>query len=134
MSHRLLSTLTSVILALHTVLGCCCHHAHGCVQECATPCSVESADTHVGHCAAECGAACGDHQHHGRHECQGHRCVLLNLAGRSSHSLSFQSHLAVVSCLSGGERPIRITGAPYYAIDALLPPLRLHLAHQVLLL
>jgi hypothetical protein len=136
MTRRLLPTLTSVFLALHTVLGCCWHHSHACAQECTAPCSVESADAHVGHCAAECGtASCGEHQHHGRHECQGHRCVFLHLAGRSSHGLSLQSHLAAVSCVSGGERPIQVAGDErYFAIDALMPPLRLHLAHQVLLL
>jgi hypothetical protein len=137
MMSGLLSTTMSVFLVLHTVLGCCWHHAHACTQECATTCSVESPDAHEeAACDHDYASSQDDgHQHHSQHDCQGQRCIFLHLAGRGLHGLSLQPQLAIVCCLPQSERPLDVAAnGSYFATDALLPPLRLHLAHHVLLL
>ena len=136
MTRRLFPILTSVFLALHTVLGCCWHHAHACTTECSGRSSLESHDAHADPCGDECGTAGGDeHQHHGWHECQGRTCVFLDLGGRNAHGSAIQLQVPAVSCLPCGELPVCVFATEsFFATDALLPPLRLHLAHHVLLL
>jgi hypothetical protein len=132
MTYRFLSILTSTFLALHTVLGCCWHHAHA--SECGNACSVESPDADAGHCGDACGSSgCADHPHQERHACQENACVFINLAGRGSQGPLLAAAMPVV-CPSCGELPLHAACGTFFAIDALLPPLRLHLAHRVLLL
>jgi hypothetical protein len=135
MMHRLVSTLMSLFLALHTVLGCCWHHAHACTDECDKACAVESPAAHVDWHGSGWNTGSGDQHHHGQHECQGMRCVFVNMGSRTAPSLSLQPHLAAACCLPHRKLPIHVVaGGPYFSPDELLPPLRLHLAHQVLLL
>jgi hypothetical protein len=136
MMYVLCSPLMSVVLTLHTVLGCCWHHAHACTQECSTRTAVASPNAPAGECGDECAASDGaDHSHHGPHECKGNSCVFLNLAGRSALGSTPHSEVPAVSCLPCVALPIdTAAGASFFAIDALLPPLRLHLAQRVLLL
>ncbi len=125
----------SLLVALHTVLGCCWHHAHACTGDSDKACSVASPAAQADSHGSGWNMGGGDQQHHGRHECQGLRCVFLNLGCRTSHVLSLQPHLAAISSVPHGKLPIHVAAdGPYFAVDDLSPPLRLHLAHQVLLL
>jgi hypothetical protein len=136
MSRGLLPHLTAAILAMHTVLGCCWHHAHACGADCRPTSSVESPATHANHDADQCGEEdSGASESHGQHKCVKGACVFLRLleddvAGALHHDLPS------IFCAQSNAIPPRGDSAPtpYFAAGALLPPLRLHLAHQVLLL
>ena len=136
--HIVVSNLTAVMLAAHTLLGCCWHHGHRSEPMCSAVASAASS----GHCEAgdahgpspvqhDCGT-----QHGGRHDCQGSPCMFI---GPTTQSISpsavctlqpLVATLPPASLSAGGaaiERSLLATGA-------LLPPVRLHLAHQVLLI
>jgi hypothetical protein len=140
--HGFFANVTATLLAMHTVLGCCWHHVHACACErdngllalrvtnigSLDRCEAHRADTHDDGCSSH-------HGHHGRHECQGNTCVFLGptKSGPNFPTLRFvPPPVACVSCVA----PVAYDGQsrPLLAIDALSPPLRLHLLHRVLLL
>jgi len=136
--HIVVSNLTAVMLAAHALLGCCWHHGHGSEQVRGPVAALASS----GHCAAgdahgpspaqhDCGTQRGE-----RHDCQGSPCMFIGPAIQNispSAVCALQPLVATLppaSLSADGaaiERSLLATGA-------LLPPVRLHLAHQVLLI
>lgn len=133
-----LSHLTAALLAMHTVLGCCTHHEHACGHECDSAASVESPDdAHTGHGDDACDTADSEsHENHGPHDCQGSTCVFVRPAEDGAFSAAFQFDLPSFACVAYESSSAHAPAGswPHFTADALLPPLRLHLAHQVLLL
>jgi hypothetical protein len=128
MTYRLLIHLTAALLALHTMLGCCWHHAHACGAACPA-----AADTHDD---SDCNASgpAATHGHHGPHPCQGAACVFMRSADRVAFEPAGGGAHPLPSCLAsdGGLTAGAACVESPFAVDALLPPLRLHLAHCVL--
>ena len=133
------SSVTAAMLALHSVLGCCWHHAHCCTQEHALAAAVASpgachddpADN--GGTTEPCGH--GHHGHPGRHECQVGTCVFMgpNRVDWQQFSFPWAASPAVLGPI--GPAPVAALPAmPCFDLDALLPPLRRHLLDQVLLI
>ena len=136
LTHGFLSHLTAALLAVHTVLGCCSHHAHACGRECQPVSSVESPDSDASHDAGRCTTQDSDsHQNHGLRDCQGSRCVFFSPA-KGDLNAALQHSLPSCIYAESGDLSLRAAAASRLplAADALLPPLRLHLAYQVLLL
>jgi hypothetical protein len=138
MMHSFLSHLTAGLLAMHAVLGCCWHHAHACEREC-TQAALESSAphaAHVDHDADSCDSTNSKPgQNHGPHACQKGKCVFLGTVENRadvSLGLNLSSHVSATFYTVSSQMPAAVR--PLFAADALLPPLRLHLAHQVLLL
>ena len=133
-----LSNLTAALLALHTVLGCCWHHTHHGEESVATVGSIGSADSHGCDHAHRAEAPSDSHGQgrHGGHECQGSTCVLgdsLRVEPRESDAPLD----SLAAAHAPGERPSmyeEYNRPSFYAPDTLLPPLRLHLICQVLLI
>jgi hypothetical protein len=128
--------LTAAILAIHTVLGCCWHHAHACGADDGPTSFVESPATHADHDGDQCGAEeFGCCQNYGLHKCLRGACVFLRHLG---DDVDVAVHFDLPSVFDAQFDAIPTRGdsalSPHFAADALLPPLRLHLAHQVLLL
>jgi hypothetical protein len=142
MMRGCLSSLTAAMLALHTLLGCCWHHAHCCTQECGSAVCIESpspdgcqGDRADDSCAATSSVGHGHHGHHGRHECQGGTCTFMgpNRVNWQQSSLSFDALPAVLSPINGAA-VAEVRAKPFFGPDAFLPPLRRHLLDQVLLI
>ena len=138
MSHGFVAHLTAALLALHTVLGCCWHHAHGGTADCASTQSTVSVDS------CECDHAHGDgtapdsHQqgHHGQHVCQGGTCVFVSSTKVEPAKADCQLQATSVACVPGSSPAVGDAAdvQAFYPLDVLLPPLRLHLICQVLLI
>jgi hypothetical protein len=137
MIHSFLSYLTAATLAMHTVLGCCWHHGHACGSEYESAVACHAATAHADHDADHCGSTDSNsgHQHHGPHTCQGGKCVFLRTAKSGADTL-LDVNLPSFVCVQSSDASLETSAAPrpFFSSDALLPPLRLHLAHQVLLL
>jgi hypothetical protein len=132
-----LSHLTAALLAMHTVLGCCSHHEHACGQGCDSTASVESSDIHSEHSDDTCGASNSEsHGNHGPHHCQGSTCAFVCPAREAAFSDAFHFDLPSFACAAHADSLAQVASDswPHFTADALLPPLRLHLSHQVLLL
>ena len=136
--HILASNLTAVMLAAHALLGCCWHHGHRSEQMHSPVASVASSS----HCEAgdadgsspaqhDCGT-----QHGERSDCQGGPCLFIGPATQNispSATYALQPLVATLppASLSASSAAIERS---LLANEALLPPVRLHLAHQVLLI
>lgn len=133
MSSRVFSNLTAALLAMHTVLGCCWHHAHACSPECERSASVEESHEE-GHGAAGCESGHSDcEQHHGTHVCQKGTCVFVGPA-KVRVSPTTDWSVSAWAFVATGESSLPASSRPGYGDDSERPSLRLHLAHQVLLL
>lgn len=135
--HRSLHVVTMFAVLVHTVLGCCVHHAHGAM-----------ADGHVTGVPHHDEAACSahdDHEHsltcaaddHGRdHDpCRERHCDFIRPGVSQSQKVIAAFVLPLIEMvLPGAEvsEPEAIDGAPSELIALSLP--RLHLVKQVLLL
>jgi hypothetical protein len=140
--HGFLSNLTAALLATHTVLGCCWHHAHACTPDCDNVLltfrvrNVQPLDCGDAHCADAHHDGCStSHEHHGRHTCQGSTCVFVGTTKAGPTNSTFRAVLPIVASVAL-DSPTSDAPLPWPlpAIEALLPPLRLHLLHHVLLL
>lgn len=138
MMHGFLSNLTAAMLAMHTVLGCCWHHAHSCTKPCGLARCVETPDSggenHATHTVAAADSS-GD-PHHGQHECLGATCSFLGPTKENPAELPPQIHASAVIPLLCGDFSIPASAEwqEFFACDALSSPLRLHLMHCVLLI
>jgi hypothetical protein len=132
--HGLVSNLTAAVLALHTVLGCCWHHAHSCTETCSADRVVRSSEGGVEEHGCDSGTRTDGH--HGRHDCRGSTCVLAASARADVPRLALQFDAPPAAAVPSHGASADDAGrdTPFYPPDALLPPLRLHLAHQVLLI
>jgi hypothetical protein len=133
--HGLFSHVAAALLAMHTVLGCCWHHSHACAQECKTL-AIESASAHAGHDAEHEPATDSQPCHnHGRSACKGSKCVFARTAENASSDVLKANLISHVFLAVDNTLPQTLAvQRPLFADDALLPSLRLHLMHQVLLL
>jgi hypothetical protein len=134
----LLSNLTAALLALHTVLGCCWHHAHFGADTCAMAATIVSADVCPCDDAHRDGAMPNsDGQgHHGSGDCQGPTCVFANSSKSDRHGPTLSLDVPPVALLLGSIPAVGndMVARPFYPPDALLPSVRLHLLCQVLLI
>lgn len=132
--HCFLSNLTAALLALHTVLGCCWHHAHALAGDHDSATSVESPDCHKDHCTDGCGSSESDN--HQQHFCQGNTCIFLGPTKWDRHRLQFDIASVPIASFSDylPDEIASVRSEPIFEPDALLPPLRLHLLDRVLLL
>jgi hypothetical protein len=120
--------LTAATLAIHLLVGCCAHHAHA--ASAASPRHETNVD-----------ACCGHHEQSGdshseRHGCENEKCSFLRSSDDSPAKFVFQVHRPSVALWHDASVP-RLPGiqaAGIFPADDLFPPLRLHLAHQVLLI
>jgi hypothetical protein len=130
-----LSSLTAALLAMHTVFGCCWHHAHASTPQGKSLPSVESSESHgVAHADDGCERSTGGCGHHGNHNCHGSKCVFTSSAKTGSPQFSLRlSPQSVVAPASTVPNVTRVQ-KPAFSPDELLPPLRLHLIERVLLI
>ena len=132
-----LATLTAVMLFAHAVLGCCAHHVHGCEKPHGSVAigggQHQCSDSFDGHSTGCSGRTA--HEHQGQDNCQGSTCDFGRPANnRYANSCDVSCQLValppsdVVPALVGGQlkHDLGTTGV--------LPPVRLHLVHQVLLI
>ena len=132
-----LATFTASVLFAHAVLGCCAHHAHACGESHG---AIELVDGN------QPGPdACGDHsaggseptshKHQGQDECQGSTCDF----GRPANEREVEScHLSCqAAAVLPSEIPPVLTGVHLehgVCATGVLPPVRLYLVHQILLI
>jgi hypothetical protein len=129
-----LSNMTAVLLALHTVLGCCWHHAHHCAEQSTT--SVVSVSLPDGdHVNSTSHDSCGE-EHQSHQECQASRCVFMVAPASERHQAA--THLDMASVVSSTSFGMDFNGAgrrpAFFASNALRSPLRLHLVYQIFLI
>ena len=133
----ILSNLTAAMLTLHMTLGCCWHHAHRFAEECGMAQSVDRPGCHDGDSADDCGwtAPSSHGTHRGLHECQGNTCSFVPSSNSVGNSLA-QPFQAFAAPLFDDQRPLVGAGSErhFFATGWLLPPVRLHLANQVMLI
>ena len=127
MKHHFLSTLMSTFLALHTVLGCCWHHAHACE-------SGGDVQPAQGQCPDSFGSGV-DHANQGPRACQGGQCSFVSSSSPNSDSFA-QPFQAFIILLLNDQHPLVGSGSEqhFFAPGWLQPPVRLHLANQVMLI
>jgi hypothetical protein len=133
-----LTNLTAVMLFTHAVLGCCAHHEHACGESHGSVAfgggKHHGSDACGDHAAGNFEPSSG-HEHQGQDSCQGNSCDFGRPAKEqvTKSCRVFCQPLAllpseVLPVLTGGqlEHGLRRTGV--------LPPIRLHLVHQVMLI
>lgn len=133
--HGFLPNLTATLLAVHSVLGCCWHHAHSCPREhhaleaVALPHCCEN--DHAHHSSTP-----KNHDDHGRHDCQEGTCVFLGPTKSSleNHALQTGALHVIYTTLTDSTAYWNVEQGRFFATDALLPRLRLHLICRVLLI
>jgi hypothetical protein len=125
--------LSAVILVAHLMLGCCAHHAHGCEDSDHSPIHQEHAAPH-NTCPDGCDGQ-ADHSHHGPLDCKGGSCSVV-LANRTTGQEAGQGAKALVTPLLDD----LFSASQVFLVrwcdlsGGALPPVRLHLVHQVLLI
>lgn len=137
---EMVRSLTAAALAVHLVLGCCEHHALACLEEghsqhhAAPATALDAAHD----CHGECPDGRSGGPHRGAHECHGAPCSFV----RPSHETTAASLLMLGQphfvLMAAG--PPASAAASFGSWRQFLPtgplplPVRLHLAHQVLLI
>lgn len=132
--HGFLSSITAFLLALHTVFGCCGHHAHAATEECGSAMVVESHDGRDCRHGEDCSAKF--RENHEPRVCQGKSCDFLAPTKLDRHLWRLEiagNQTAVQVERLAVARP-NFSLESIFAPDALLPPLRIHLLDRVLLL
>ena len=129
--------LTAVMLLAHAALGCCAHHEHACGAVHGSV-AVGGAQHHGSSSCCTHSAGNGGqtgHEHHGQDQCEGFPCDFVRPpTDRYSESRDLScppvalSSSCVVPALIGGQREQNL------GWTGILPPLRRHLVHQVLLI
>jgi hypothetical protein len=132
-----LANFTAVMLFAHAALGCCTHHVHACGEPHGSVPLVDGKH----HCSDACGeySAGGfrqtSHEHQGQDDCQGSTCDF----GRPANEREAKSCDVVcqpVAFLPFEVMPASVASPLEHGLRTIgaLPPLRLHLVHQVLLI
>ena len=124
---RLVRILTAVVLAVHLMVGCCWHHAHACE-------SMGDVQPAHGQCpdSPDSGA---DHSHHGPHNCQGNPCSFVLSSSTISNSFAQASPTGFILLLNDQHPLVGIDSEQHFFSTGWIPlPVRLHLAHQVMLI
>ncbi len=137
-----LSNLTATLLAVHTVLGCCGHHAHRCAEACDAEAIVAVAAPSDHDCEHAVETSCHaqghehqGHEHHG-HECLGNTCVFLGaLKTQLSKTAVLGINAPAVLASNANQAGFYPEGVrTHESLDAPMPPLRRHLLCSVLLI
>jgi hypothetical protein len=126
--------ITAAIFVVHLMVGCCAHHAHACDG------GPHDAGTTVSHDFCGATASCGmAHDSHGPHGCQGAACTFIHSPyGFHLDKSSFRLNPIAVTPLAEetysrlGVSPAR--GFFFDPAGEFLPPVRLHLLHETLLI
>jgi len=129
--HRFLSYLTVAVLSAHCVLGCCWHHAHVCEHEQGTMVAL----CHGGH-ADDHSCPANEQQHHPAN-CTKAKCVFVRSTNvRVGHDTGFSVSWVDAPILVGNLSSLTpvLPSGWQWACRPPLPPVRLHLTHQVLLI
>jgi hypothetical protein len=127
-----IANLTAALLFIHTVFGCCWHHAHAC--------------EHVTSIAVIQPAKCCHHHHHendGKQQQKPGKCKV-DCEGTCSYVLPQKvtieapqwvaiDFLAVLPSFADGQLEAAASWEALPSLFDLAPPLRTHLLHQVLL-
>ncbi len=135
--HDLLSSLTAAILLAHALLGCCWHHAHACghahspVAWVVAGCEAEGPHEHSGHAPDRPG-----HKGPGQDGCRGAKCDFVRPATENLLPWAAAPCRPTSAAIVASDRSEAAGDAPQHLCAAgdLLWPVRLHLAHQVLLI
>jgi hypothetical protein len=131
--YRLLRILTAVVMMAHLVMGCCLHHAHACENmKCTNP-TRETASLEI-----QCSTNVHDgssHAGHGVQKCQGEKCSFIP-SSPTAGSFVMQPFQGLVLSIIDESFALTCSFAEqkFSATGRLLPPVRLHLANQVLLI
>lgn len=129
----LIRVLTAVTFAVHMVVGCCVHHAHA---------YGSPMQASLGHGAAvshdPCPGTSADATHHAGHGvriCLGEKCSATESSSPDSNWFA-QPLQALVAPLLDDQYSQISAGCEqrFFATGWLLPPVRLHLANQILLI
>jgi len=123
--------LTSAVLIVHLMVGCCMHHAHACDDDDQSP----SAPATVA-LDGQCPASQTDHSHHGQHVCQGVKCSFVRTTDDTvAKSLDRVYKAPAAMLFNGVFAPLGGSFEQHFFLgDLLPPPIRLHPANQVLLI
>jgi hypothetical protein len=132
-----LTYFTAVMLCAHAVLGCCSHHVHACGESHGPVAFVDGAH----HCSDNCGGRSAGrseqtgHEHEGQDDCQGSTCDF----GRPANEQEAKSpdvFCQPVAVLLSEAAPALVGGQLEHQLGTpgVLPPIRLHLVHQVMLI
>jgi hypothetical protein len=127
---------TAAVFMVHLMVGCCAHHAHACQGDGHGPHGAGAAPMDA--CAGTSGCMIS-HVHHGAHGCQGASCSFIHSPnGFHLGKPSFQFNpIAVVPLTEGESSLFDVSLTPRVFFDPaarFLPPVRLHLLHQMLLI
>jgi hypothetical protein len=131
----LFSHLTAAVLVAHTLLGCCWHHAHRCGQDEGAPGTLASADCTADH-ADDADHHAPRHSHHGPHDCLGGACVYIPAGQTRVVALAMDLSPApgLALCFADQSALMPSVETSMFSAGDLCLPVRLHLAHQVLLI
>lgn len=134
----ILSSVTALSLLAHGLLGCCWHHRHACEE------AGHQEVAPTGHCHADALAAACSGNHDwcqmplpGHDDCHGARCVFVGsqrivLVVMTSQVSGPTCTPVLLPVESAASRPAG--GWPTPDVAAGLPPLRIHLLYQTLLI
>jgi hypothetical protein len=124
---RLFRIVTAVVFAVHLVVGCCWHHAHACENN-------DDVQPAHGQCANNPDSGT-DLANHGPHDCQRGKCSFVFSTSPVSNSFAQPFHTSVTLLLDD-QHPLfgAGSGQHFFTTGWLLPPVRLHLANQVMLI
>jgi hypothetical protein len=130
-----LGHLTAAMLAAHTMLGCCWHHAHACGQTHDPLAPVGWQHHEEPHHVGAGGCFDPSAQARGREDCRAVRCDF-GVAKASPHAMSVAPAQPGVVTMPGADAALLRRSSEQHAgtSKAELLPVRLHLLHQVLLI
>lgn len=132
----LLCAIMSLLLAIHSVIGCCWHHAHQC------PDAYGKSDHTIaaleGHCNHHQDQDSANHasfvDHAATDQCQSPNCVYVKQTQNDGRAISATSGQLFASILFLPETVGSQTLPTTLPCDLLAQSLRVHLVHQVLLI
>ena len=126
--------LTAAMLAAHALLGCCWHHAHACGQT-HDPLALAGWQ-HNAEAHGDGATGCSDRSSHERDDCRAPRCDFVVSARVNPPALSPAPSLSAVPTVPGADQASlgNSLEQPFGTAGVRLPPVRLHLANQVLLI
>jgi hypothetical protein len=133
----LLSNITALLLAVHTVFGCCWHHAHasmvGCEQKCLP--GHESASSPATYQICDDNHQ-SDKQEHRPADCTELSCVFVGSLSVKVFDANPSISPTVFLLMHHDRLSPAVTHSEEYpfAVGRLLPPIHLHLALMVLLI
>jgi hypothetical protein len=134
----LLSHLTAAVLLLHMVCGGCWHHLASPNCHDVHPTALEAAHCHEHHSPHSDPSEHPNGDHHPSHPCSDIRCMYTTVAApRHQETLCLTGFVACHSMTwtADAQTSASACSVSYAAsMNAVAPPLRLHLAHQLLLI